>query len=302
MLAVLRPELRSERDAIKNGKVKFDSVAAHSKLRAWWQPQGECAFCANTRLTGANSLLTVHPDIASEWHPTKNGPLTSADVSRASGKKVWWLCGKEPSHEWVSMVKNRTVHKSGCPECEVSQRTERLQLGLLESVQLNVDCQKTLLHNLNSLRAFVKQGRMKTVHLTQALYRMVYSSAITSLEAFLSDSFYQRVVPNQARMEKLLSTAPEFADRKYSIGDVVNWSHNLKKKVSEYLYDIVWHNLSKVKMMYSAVLGIELPSDMGGAAPSRCNPARSRSPKRPHQGQSIAHIQARGAAQTFWLN
>ncbi len=281
-LADKHPKLAAQWHAEKNGTLRPENVTPGSTKRVWWkcfgdpphiwdasiynrtsrQPEGECAFCAKTRLTDCNSLLTVHPDLAAEWHPTKNGSLTAADVSRASGKKVWWRCGKEPSHEWIAMVKNRTIHKSGCPGCEAAQRAERLQIGLLESVQLNVDCQKTLLHNLDSLRAFVKQGRMKTVHMTQALYRMVYSSAITALETFLSDSFYQNVVPSQTRMEKLLSTAPEFADRKYSIAEVVNWSQNVKKKVSEYLYDIVWHNLSKVKMMYSAVLGIEFPSDM----------------------------------------
>ena len=37
------------------------------------------------------SLLSEHPDVASEWHPIKNGELTPEDVAPMSGKKVWWL-------------------------------------------------------------------------------------------------------------------------------------------------------------------------------------------------------------------
>lgn len=59
-------------------------------------------------------LLSEYPDIASEWHPTKNGSLTAADVTPMSGRKVWWLgkCG----HEWQSTISHRT-RGNGCPYC-----------------------------------------------------------------------------------------------------------------------------------------------------------------------------------------
>ena len=46
------------------------------------------------------------PELASEWHPEKNGNLTPEKVSKASRRKVWWLgkCG----HEWQSIVNDRT--------------------------------------------------------------------------------------------------------------------------------------------------------------------------------------------------
>ncbi|WP_371824597.1 zinc-ribbon domain-containing protein [Mycolicibacterium sp. TY81] len=36
----------------------------------------------------------MRPDIAAEWHPTKNAPTTAADVNPGSKKPRWWLCGK----------------------------------------------------------------------------------------------------------------------------------------------------------------------------------------------------------------
>ena len=36
------------------------------------------------------SLSNAYPEIAKEWHPTKNGDLQPEDVAPKSGKKVWW--------------------------------------------------------------------------------------------------------------------------------------------------------------------------------------------------------------------
>jgi hypothetical protein len=65
-----------------------------------------------------NSLATKSPNIATEWHPTKNGYVTPEKVSFASGKKVWWLgkCG----HEWQMTIANRN-HGMGCPICANKQ-------------------------------------------------------------------------------------------------------------------------------------------------------------------------------------
>ena len=60
------------------------------------------------------SLLNTNPDLAKEWHPTRNAPLSPKDVTQGSGKEVWWVCGK--GHEWETTVNNRNRGK-GCPYC-----------------------------------------------------------------------------------------------------------------------------------------------------------------------------------------
>jgi hypothetical protein len=44
------------------------------------------------KVTKANSLATLFPKLAKEWHPTKNAPLTPADVFPGTHKKFWWKC------------------------------------------------------------------------------------------------------------------------------------------------------------------------------------------------------------------
>lgn len=68
------------------------------------------------------SLAYRFPELAKEWHPTKNGDLTPFDITCGSGKKVWWFgeCG----HEWDDTVSHRTEGRA-CPYCS----NHRILLG-----------------------------------------------------------------------------------------------------------------------------------------------------------------------------
>ena len=61
------------------------------------------------------NLEITHPELASEWHPTKNGTLLPKDVTKGTTLSVWWLgkCG----HEWQVSINSRTNKKTGCPYC-----------------------------------------------------------------------------------------------------------------------------------------------------------------------------------------
>ena len=70
-------------------------------------------------IAGVNDLATVNPELAAEWHPTKNGNLTPRDVTRSANKKAWWLgaCG----HEWEAVIAKR-VQGQGCKRCAYQKR------------------------------------------------------------------------------------------------------------------------------------------------------------------------------------
>ncbi len=60
------------------------------------------------------SLNEVYPELAKEWHPSKNGELTPQMISRGSHKTVWWQC--EKGHEWDASISSRSIGR-GCPYC-----------------------------------------------------------------------------------------------------------------------------------------------------------------------------------------
>ena len=83
---------------------------------------GGCPYCSNHKvLVGYNDLLTTNFDIATEWHPYKNGNLSPSDFTSGSNKKVWWKCSL--GHEWQTKIIQRS-NGSGCPYCSGLYVTE----------------------------------------------------------------------------------------------------------------------------------------------------------------------------------
>jgi len=114
----------------KNVGLTPSDVLPNSEIKVWWKcrnghewqamignrTKGQgCPYCSGRKvLKGFNDLQTVMPDLAREWHLSKNRDLKPCDVTRGSNKKVWWKCLK--GHEWQACVCHRSKG-AGCPYC-----------------------------------------------------------------------------------------------------------------------------------------------------------------------------------------
>jgi hypothetical protein len=76
----------------------------------------------------SNCLGTVNPELAKEWHPTKNGDLTPFDVLPSTKEMIWWQCAVNPDHEWPATLNNRSNGK-GCPYCKNQKISKENSLG-----------------------------------------------------------------------------------------------------------------------------------------------------------------------------
>jgi hypothetical protein len=138
------PEIAKEWHPTKNGNIKPDAICPKAMTKIWWicpdkheyiaicnnrtsERNTGCPYCAGKLVCLKNSLGYCYPEIAKEWHPTKNSK-TPADFTSHSGKKVWWRCIKNPTHEWFIDISNRTSHKTGCPYCNVSHMESAVEL------------------------------------------------------------------------------------------------------------------------------------------------------------------------------
>lgn len=129
-LATVNPYLALQWHPTKNGDLKPSDCLPNSNKKVWWQCEfghewcisvshrnrgRGCPICSGHKvLAGYNDLATLKPDLATEWHPTKNGALMPNSVVCGSDKKVWWLCNEE--HEWEASISSR-VSGRGCPYC-----------------------------------------------------------------------------------------------------------------------------------------------------------------------------------------
>jgi hypothetical protein len=135
-LCTTHPNLAKEWNYAKNGDYLPEQYMGGSHKKVWWicekghewyaqiksRANGVgCPYCANKQvLKGYNDLETTHPELALDWHPTKNELLKPDEITYGSGKKVWWVC--KNGHEWEASVCNRTKGE-GCPICSSRRRT-----------------------------------------------------------------------------------------------------------------------------------------------------------------------------------
>jgi predicted secreted protein len=118
-MAITHPVLAAQWHPTKNGGLLPTEVVAGTGKQIWWfcTAGKDCPFCANRRPMASNNMAVTHPALAAEWHPTKNGELRPEDVVASTTRQIWWVCDKDPRHEWRTSGSKRVLRDYGCPSC-----------------------------------------------------------------------------------------------------------------------------------------------------------------------------------------
>lgn len=130
------PVLASEWHPTKNLPKTPNDTLSGGRQKIWWlcanghdweaaiysRKTTGCPFCGFKKLWGGfNDLLTQKPDLASEWHPTLNGPLTPSQVMSSVATFAWWRCPVGHDYQQSINVRSRasksTGAYSGCNIC-----------------------------------------------------------------------------------------------------------------------------------------------------------------------------------------
>ncbi len=88
---------------------QWDAIIAN---RVRWS---NCPYCAGKKVCKENCLATLFPLVAKEWDYEKNAPMTPAEVTTGTSKKVWWMCPK--GHSYEASVHSRAHLQTQCPYC-----------------------------------------------------------------------------------------------------------------------------------------------------------------------------------------
>ena len=150
-LAAVLPQLAAQWDHERNQELTPDDVTPGSHKEVWWacpvvddhrwrkpvnqRAQGRgCPFCANRRAAPSNSLATLFPEVAAEWHSKLNDDNTAENTVATTTKKAWWRCAKDDAHVWLAAVSSRTRLGSGCPFCSGRRATSTCNLAIADPV------------------------------------------------------------------------------------------------------------------------------------------------------------------------
>lgn len=150
-LATTHPELIEQWHPTKNGKLTIYNVTYGSCKKIYWKcpiaddhewnakinkrTDGKgCPCCAGKKVVLSNCLATIRPEIATQWHPTKNKHLTSHNVTAGSKKIAYWQCESISNHTWSAIIASRTrINGNGCPHCNESKGEKSIKKFLIDN-------------------------------------------------------------------------------------------------------------------------------------------------------------------------
>ena len=128
-------DLVKEIHPTKNADLNPNKIYFQSTKKIWWKcDKGEdhewitsikkrtvrgqgCPVCSSRKLVRSNSLGGKFPQLIKEWHPTKN-KISPFEIHHGAGKYAWWMCNKNPDHDYKTLISNKTRHSTGCPFCD----------------------------------------------------------------------------------------------------------------------------------------------------------------------------------------
>lgn len=134
-LALAEPEVAASWHPDRNGQLTAAQLTPRSGRWLWWRcavghewqmvvhhrVERGCPFCERRRVSPQTSLAAVYPELAAQWHPTRNGDLTPELVLPGSTRMVWWRCSV-CAHEWAARPTRRVHRGSGCRVCAVANK------------------------------------------------------------------------------------------------------------------------------------------------------------------------------------
>jgi len=92
------PQVADQWHPDKNGNLEPYQVVTESNKKVWWKcDKGDdhqwpaiianrtrkgngCPCCCGRKVSVTNSLASLYPELAKEWHPDKNGDLTPDQI------------------------------------------------------------------------------------------------------------------------------------------------------------------------------------------------------------------------------
>ena len=97
--------------------------------------------------------------------------------------------------------------------------------------------------------------------------KLVFSSVIGELEAFLYETAYFWIETDEGALRALVAGLPAFREEKISLADLFKRHEGIKDHVKGYLQNLVWHRWDKVASIFKHALSVRLPSTREFNAP-----------------------------------
>jgi 5-methylcytosine-specific restriction endonuclease McrA len=112
---------------------------------------------------------------------------------------------------------------------------------------------------LNTIRILNSFSQLAKDDIEKYLKNMLYSNAVTCLETFLADAFNSTLKSDKKFLRNFVEGFKDFNEDKFSLREVFQKYDTIENRVTEALFDMMWHNLAKVSGIYRDTFGIIFP-------------------------------------------
>ena len=242
--ATFHPEDVKDWHPTKNGNLHPDMITKSSRRHIWWRCQKcghewqtvasskrGCPRCLHSATAGKDDLATLRPDLAKQWHPSKNGNLKPTDVKLQSNKKVWWLCPNNHEYQAVVGARTRGDNKaSNCPICNKQNRTSFPEQAIFYYVK------KLYPDAINSYRAPFLGLMELDIYIPSLNWAIEYDGEPWHRKDKLKreETKYQKCVQNGIKLfrirEKMAESGSDIADEQISVIKM-NGKKNLEETI-----------------------------------------------------------------------
>lgn len=238
--------------------------------RNYWHPDYDSLISAEYLHQSAREF---QKDVMREWffqHYEDPAELLPHESSEGGYLYIWGgpydarevlldefyeLVPEEVIDELVKELERQSVDWSGKPSAEAFYDYS------LSVISSNTEFHATLLKDLDNIETLM-DGTVLDSSNEQLFLRLLCVNIVTVLEVFLLDAFLNTAMNDEACLRNFIARNPDFKKRNLTLNEIFVRMEGLKKEIKNYLFDIVWHNLAKIKPMYKTTFGIDFSEDL----------------------------------------
>ena len=176
------------------------------------------------------------------------------DAEEELSGQFWDVVSEEAIQKLVAELEEESIEWSGQPSAE---DFDDYIFGVIAS---NTHFHETFQESIHNIKTLLDHEF--DVDLRRIYYMMLYVNIITAMETYLSDAFINTVLNDQDLTRRFVETNPDCARQKLPLSDIFSRMERLETEVGDYLLDLTWHNLERVKPMYKHTLGVDFPPDL----------------------------------------
>jgi transcription elongation factor Elf1 len=146
-------------------------------------------------------------------------------------------------------------------EIDVAENPEPYYEDQYEAISSNNLFFATFAREIENLKK-LNEIKLDDYSLENTLKRQLYIGVIASMETYLSDAFINTTLNSENFIKEFVKSFNKFKGISIKLNELFEHYDKIKVTCRQFMLEVIYHNLPKVKKMYKGTLGVDL-GDIG---------------------------------------